>query len=68
MPIYEYRCAGCGHEFELLVFGNKTVLCPACKSPEVVKKISAFGVSGVEKQTSSSGCGSCSKSSCSSCG
>ncbi len=69
MPIYEYHCNGCNEEFEVLVFGNKEVNCPKCASKDVKKKLSAFGMSGVEKPFagSSSGCTSCSKGSCSSC-
>jgi putative FmdB family regulatory protein len=69
MPIYEYRCNGCNEEFEVLVFGNKQVECPKCASKDVKKKLSAFGMSGVEKPFagSSSGCSSCSKGTCTSC-
>jgi putative FmdB family regulatory protein len=66
MPIFEYKCAACGLEFEKLVFGDAAVSCPNCKSDIVVKKFSVFGMSGVEKQTSS-GCSSCSSGNCSSC-
>ncbi|MGO9378601.1 MAG: FmdB family zinc ribbon protein [Dissulfurispiraceae bacterium] len=66
MPIFEYKCSACGLEFEKLVFGKTTVSCPECVSEKVVKKFSTFGMSGVEKQTSS-GCSSCSSGSCSSC-
>lgn len=66
MPIFEYKCASCGLEFEKLVFGNSAVACPNCTSGEVVKKFSVFGMSGVEKQTSS-GCSTCSSGSCNSC-
>jgi putative FmdB family regulatory protein len=69
MPIYEYKCTQCNEEFEMLVFGNKNVDCPKCMSPEVKKKLSVFGMSGVEKPFagSSSGCTSCSKGTCGSC-
>ncbi|MGO9614366.1 MAG: FmdB family zinc ribbon protein [Dissulfurispiraceae bacterium] len=66
MPIFEYRCNMCGNEFEKLVFADCTINCPKCSSPQITKKFSVFGMSGVEKQTSS-GCTSCSSSSCSSC-
>jgi putative FmdB family regulatory protein len=69
MPIYEYQCSSCNEEFEKLVFGNKEVECPKCASKDVRKKLSTFGMSGVEKPFagSSSGCSSCSKGSCTSC-
>jgi len=69
MPIYEYICNACNEEFEKLVFGNKDVDCPKCSSRDIKKKMSTFGMSGVEKQSagSSSGCSSCSKGTCSSC-
>ncbi|GAB4487217.1 MAG: hypothetical protein OHK006_16060 [Thermodesulfovibrionales bacterium] len=69
MPIYEYRCNSCGCEFEKLVYGKCHVVCPTCSSEDVTKKLSTFGMSGVEKPFSgtSSGCTSCSKGSCSSC-
>lgn len=66
MPIYEYTCEKCGHDFEKLVFGDSKVACTKCESTKVRKKFSVFGMSGVEHQTSS-GCSSCSSGSCSSC-
>jgi putative FmdB family regulatory protein len=34
VPLYEYRCAGCGHEFEALVGVREAdqADCPACGS------------------------------------
>jgi putative FmdB family regulatory protein len=66
MPIFEYRCNDCGMEFEELVSGqNPEIRCIKCKSKNVKKKFSVFGMSGVEKQVSS--CTSCSSSSCNTC-
>jgi putative FmdB family regulatory protein len=69
MPIYEYKCNKCSEDFEMLVFGKKSIVCPKCKSEEVTKKLSVFGMSGVEKPFagSSTGCASCSKGTCTSC-
>lgn len=68
MPVFEYRCEECSHEFEKLVFSaSRTVCCPTCASADVVKRPSTFGMSGVEHQTSSGSCGSCSSGSCSGC-
>ena len=36
MPIYEYRCRGCGEDFEQYVHSASTaVACPTCASGEV---------------------------------
>jgi putative FmdB family regulatory protein len=70
MPIFEYKCDGCSKEFEKLVSGvNPETSCPECNSKNIKKKFSVFGMSGVEKQISSSGssCNTCSSSSCSTC-
>ncbi|MDE2661701.1 MAG: zinc ribbon domain-containing protein [Gemmatimonadota bacterium] len=40
MPIYEYRCRECSHEFELLVRGSMTPACPPCGSAELDRLIS----------------------------
>ncbi|KJR41272.1 FmdB family regulatory protein [Candidatus Magnetoovum chiemensis] len=70
MPIFEYLCNKCDNSFELLVYGDKKeILCPKCNSKDTKKKLSLFGVNGVDNpvQSSSSGCSSCGKSSCSTC-
>lgn len=43
MPIYEYHCMGCGHEFEILqgIKENPLTDCPACTESRLRKKISA---------------------------
>jgi len=45
MPIYEYRCQACGHEFEKLQKLSDPVItdCPSCGKAEVKKLISAAG-------------------------
>jgi putative FmdB family regulatory protein len=40
MPIYEYKCTGCGQEFETLVLAGTVPSCPSCKSEELEKRIS----------------------------
>ena len=45
MPIYEYRCRTCGHDFEALVRDAKTPPCPDCSSEDVERLLSLFAVS-----------------------
>ena len=45
MPIYEYECRGCGHEFEQLVRTGDTPACPACKSQDLERLISLLTIS-----------------------
>jgi putative FmdB family regulatory protein len=70
MPIYEYHCSQCKHEFEKLVFNSsEKIVCPKCKSKKVGRMMSAFAFSsgGKFKSTASSSCGSCAATSCSTC-
>jgi len=50
MPIYEYRCPDCGHEFERIQsFRDDPIKdCPECEGTGVKKKISlsAFSLKG----------------------
>ncbi|KJS33175.1 MAG: FmdB family transcriptional regulator [Desulfatitalea sp. BRH_c12] len=75
MPIYEYHCEQCGHEFEQLVFGKESPQCPTCSSAKVCRLMSSCGFvsKGAGGQTVSasagaSSCGGCSASSCAGCG
>lgn len=45
MPIYEYTCKSCGHEFEALVRGGKTPKCKACGGVELERRFSLPNVS-----------------------
>ncbi len=45
MPIYEYRCQSCGHEFESMQKMSEPRLtdCPECGKAELKKMVSAAG-------------------------
>ena len=45
MPIYEYRCDKCGHEFETIQKISESPLetCPECTENALRKKVSAAG-------------------------
>jgi putative FmdB family regulatory protein len=78
MPIYEFKCAKCGREFEELILGSKEKpACPACGHKKCDKLLSSFrfGASGRGGDLSASGsggggssCGSCAATSCAGCG
>lgn len=40
MPIYEYVCGNCGHQFEWLVREDEKLACPSCGGQQLNKQIS----------------------------
>jgi putative FmdB family regulatory protein len=40
MPIFEYHCKGCEHDFELLVLKGTTIACPQCQSGDLERLLS----------------------------
>lgn len=60
MPIYEYACHQCGHEFEALVRQSTVPECPSCHSTELDKLLSVFATAGSEADSMpESPCGTC---------
>jgi putative FmdB family regulatory protein len=67
MPIFEYVCNDCHHEFEALIFGKQKAECPKCQSKKLKAQLSVFAVSakgGASSRPSFSdgpaeACGSC---------
>ena len=62
MPIFEYVCRECNNRFELLIQGSAEAACPQCKTTNLDKQFSAFGVgatTGWESSGVPSPCGSC---------
>jgi len=40
MPLYEYACRKCDHNFEALVLGDESVECPQCRSGQLERLLS----------------------------
>jgi putative FmdB family regulatory protein len=40
MPLFEYTCQKCRHNFEALVFDGDKVTCPECQSEKLSKLLS----------------------------
>ncbi len=72
MPIYEYNCRQCGHEFEILLrtSADTPKVCPACGARRPVKGFSAFAVARRDPSPSCQACptaeSACSSGRCSS--
>jgi len=46
MPLYDFECRRCGHEFEVLVRpGSPALVCSECGSDDLEKLLSGFAVS-----------------------
>ena len=47
MPIYEYSCPKCSHQFDVLISNDKDIpaKCPKCAKGKPAKMFSAFAVS-----------------------
>jgi putative FmdB family regulatory protein len=62
MPIFEYVCQQCHHEFEAIVLGSQKAACPKCESKRLSQQLSSFAVGGEKTPAASSAggaCGSC---------
>ena len=64
MPIFEYVCKHCEHEFEALIFGTQKAECPKCQSKKLEPQLSVFAVSAKSASASQPSraagpCGSC---------
>jgi putative FmdB family regulatory protein len=64
MPIFEYVCKDCDHQFEALVYGKQKVECPKCQSNKLSRQLSVFAVTATAKGSASTpssagACGAC---------
>jgi putative FmdB family regulatory protein len=50
MPLHDFHCRTCGHEFEALVRAqDPPIHCPSCSGADFDKLLSGFAVSTAEK-------------------
>jgi putative FmdB family regulatory protein len=76
MPIYEYTCTQCAHQFEEIILGREAkVPCPQCGSEQTQKlmsrcrsKLGGGEAIGAAAPASSGSCAGCSGGSCATCG
>ncbi len=65
MPLYEFRCPKCGHQFEQIVFSSdkERMKCPECGAPKPERLLSIFSSSTRRMGTRASVSSSCTPSS-----
>jgi putative FmdB family regulatory protein len=68
MPIYEYACKECHHEFEALVYGSQKAACPKCAGKKLTPKLSVFAVSASGASATRTPAARRTAGSCGSCG
>jgi len=44
MPLFEYECRACGHQFEHLSRPAEQPACPSCHGGDLQKRLSVFAV------------------------
>jgi putative FmdB family regulatory protein len=50
MPIFEYHCNDCGHQFETFVTGDRKAACPGCHGANLGKLQSRPGMVGTSER------------------
>ncbi len=66
MPVFNYKCNNCGHDFDLLLgVGDKKeeLVCTNCKSEDIQRHYSSFKFNANVREK-----GQCSSGGCCSCG
>ncbi len=59
MPIFEYICQECRHQFEALVYGKEKAECPKCHAKKLETQLSTFAVSAKGSSSSAASMGAC---------
>jgi putative FmdB family regulatory protein len=67
MPLYEYRCRGCGERFEVLQRlgqDGESLSCPRCAEPRPERQLSTFAAATSRTAEAAGGCADMSPGSC----
>lgn len=66
MPIYEYRCDECGHQFDYVAkrLTDAPDVCPECGTKTLKKLLSAFSAKMGERRSARDGAASCPTGTC----
>ncbi len=74
MPIYEYICKDCNHQFDTLRSmsdADKPTPCHKCNGEHTTRQLSVFfaqsGSRNIAMDSRNGGCASCTSSSCATC-
>jgi putative FmdB family regulatory protein len=64
MPLFEYACRSCDHQFEALVRASEAPECPSCHGTELERRLSVFaahtnGPSSADSAPTMGACGHC---------
>jgi putative FmdB family regulatory protein len=59
MPIFEYICKECDHQFEALVYGQQKAECPKCHGRKLSPQLSVFAVSAKGNSSAAPATGAC---------
>lgn len=63
MPLYEFACKECDHQFEALVRASERPECPACHATALERRQSVFaahtGNGAPDRSAGSGACGAC---------
>jgi len=59
MPIFEYNCRDCGHQFEKLVNRSEQPRCPSCQGSKLEQLLSVFAVGGATRKLAATPAGPC---------
>ncbi len=67
MPLFDFKCRKCNHEFEILLSGSEKAKCPACGDFDLEKLMSSYKCRPKTGRGSKDQCGGCAKTSCAGC-